>query len=245
MTTEFADEILVYQSPVQPSTISPDWKPDTVLLTDICSGDLLCPIKLQLFQVRGKGNYQLLGEVYTNVENMLAPPHEPRHLEMKLKSQSSTVPVIGKFFVTSKITPKPTEFQYLQEVVIHHVIAIDYSFSNGNPKEENSLHRLHPDKPKDYNNYELAIMSIENVLMPYDDDGRVPMLGLGARVLQADGAYSGVQHCFYVEENEVHGVDGMLKAYQNSFSKIKLSGPTMFHKVIEHVGELARKYSAE
>lgn len=57
-------------------------------------------------------------------------------------------------------------------------IAIDFTLSNGEPNNPNSLHYLNMQK----NEYLNAIMSVGHILQYYDADKQIPVFGFGAAV---------------------------------------------------------------
>ena len=106
------------------------------------------------------------------------------------------------------------------------VVAIDFTGSNGDPRQPGTLHHL---DPTSRNDYQKAIASIVHVLAEYDSDQKYPVLGFGAK-------YGGiVRHCFQCGPvEEVKGVQGVLDAYRQVFSSgLIMSGPTVFTEVIE------------
>lgn len=68
-----------------------------------------------------------------------------------------------------------------------------------------------------------------------------PVVGFGAKY---DGV---VRHCFQCGPTaEVHGVDGVLEAYHETFSSgLIMSGPTVFTEVIETASNLAKRSALE
>ena len=70
-------------------------------------------------------------------------------------------------------------------------ISLDFTQSNGAPNDPRSLHFINP---RAFNQYELAIKSVGEIIEDYDSDKLFPVLGFGAR-LPPDGR---VSHCFYV-----------------------------------------------
>jgi len=54
-----------------------------------------------------------------------------------------------------------------------------------------------------------------------------------------DESENGLSHCFHVNGNKgdpmILGLENVVKEYRDSLSKVKLWGPTMFHKVLEQV----------
>jgi len=106
------------------------------------------------------------------------------------------------------------------------VVAIDFTGSNGDPRQPGTLHYLHAGGRNDY---EKAISAIVSILEKYDSDRKFPVLGFGAK-------YGGVvRHCFQCgSTQEVVGVDGVLNAYHQVFqSGLIMSGPTVITEVID------------
>jgi hypothetical protein len=124
-------------------------------------------------------------------------------------------------------TGAPTFLDYISGgCELNVVVAIDFTGSNGDPRQPGTLHHLNnPNK----NDYEKAITSIVGILSAYDSDKKFPVLGFGAK-------YGGeIQHCFQCgPTEEVYGVQGVLDAYHKVFaSGLVMSGPTVFDEVIQ------------
>lgn len=119
------------------------------------------------------------------------------------------------------------------------VVAIDFTSSNGDPSLSSSLHYSDPSGA--FNAYEEAIVSVGEVLQPYDHDQMYPVYGFGAKVRLADGSLSPAQHCFPVYGGglEVHGVQGILQAYRDAKNNVTLSGPTLFAPLIRSATQIA------
>jgi len=110
---------------------------------------------------------------------------------------------------------------------INLCVAIDFTGSNGDPRQPGTLHYFHPDGQ--LNDYEKAIRAIGSILANFDSDQKFPVMGFGAK-------YGGVvRHCFQCgPTEEVDGVQGILDAYRQTFqSGLVMSGPTVFTEVIE------------
>jgi hypothetical protein len=107
---------------------------------------------------------------------------------------------------------KPTFTDYIRGgCEINLNVAIDFTGSNGDPRKPGTLHYFHPDGL--LNDYEKAIRSIGTILAKYDSDEKFPVMGFGAKY---DGI---VRHHFQCGgEEEVHGVDGILDAYRQTFA---------------------------
>jgi len=117
-------------------------------------------------------------------------------------------------------------------------VAIDFTGSNGDPRQPGTLHHINPNEKNDY---EKAITAIGNVLANYDTDNQFPVWGFGAK-------YNGqVYHVFQCGNTaEVHGVNGILEAYHQTFqSGLVMSSPTDITNVIGSAGAFAKKGQAD
>lgn len=78
--------------------------------------------------------------------------------------------------------------------------------------------------------------AIVSILLQYDSDKKIPVLGFGAK-------YGGVvRHCFQCgPQTEAHGLNGVMEAYNEVFkSGLIMSGPTVFTEVMETAAARAR-----
>jgi len=57
-------------------------------------------------------------------------------------------------------------------------VAIDFTGSNGDPKDKHSLHYINPD-PLKLNNYEEALKIVGSIIEPYDPEKKFPTIGFG------------------------------------------------------------------
>ena len=57
-------------------------------------------------------------------------------------------------------------------------VAIDFTGSNGDPKDKKSLHYLNPESSK-LNQYEEALTTVGNIIEQYDPEKKFPTIGFG------------------------------------------------------------------
>lgn len=128
------------------------------------------------------------------------------------------------------------------------VCAIDFTSSNGNPRQPGTRHynnmQMGANAPP--NEYEAAMRTVGNMLASYSADSRIPAYGFGANL---PPTYS-VSHCFPVTENELgdrfcNGVDGLIRAYKATLNRIQLYGPTIFSQVLRTVGVIVSRRTHE
>lgn len=106
-------------------------------------------------------------------------------------------------------------------------VAIDFTASNGEPSDANSLHKINYNG--EFNHYEKAIKSVGNILDPYAYENKFAVFGFGG-VPKFTGS-SVVSHCFNlsgVQDPTVKGLDSLLNTYRERLKQISLSGPTYF-----------------
>ena len=249
----------VVRSETVKNNLNPEWKPASIELSKLCGGDLDAPILVSVFDYESKGGHVSMGSFETSVNGLVhaAKTSEPLQLTRKGKNvgalvvtmaevsgikSTSTSNVAEQLNKMSVSTPLPEPVPYRPAAApamgganfidyvsggmeLNVVIAIDFTGSNGDPRQTGTLHYLGGGR----NDYQKAIASIVHVLAEYDYDQKFPVLGFGAK-------YGGVvRHCFQCgPTEEVHGVSGVLNAYQQVFSSgLIMSGPTDFREVIQ------------
>ena len=78
-------------------------------------------------------------------------------------------------------------------------------------------------------------MEVCSTLLSYDWDKKVPVWGFGAKPKFEKFHSDIVNHCFNLIGDpaiqEVYGVEGILKCYENAIRKVIFNGPTFFGPV--------------
>ncbi|XP_058011632.1 copine-2 isoform X6 [Ahaetulla prasina] len=115
-------------------------------------------------------------------------------------------------------------------------VGIDFTASNGNPRDPTSLHYINP---MGTNEYLSAIWAVGQIIQDYDTDKMFPALGFGAQ-LPPDWK---VSHEFAINFNPTNpfclGVEGIVQAYSSCLPHIRFYGPTNFSPIINHVARFA------
>ena len=124
----------------------------------------------------------------------------------------------------------PTFIDYLHSgLEFNLIIGIDFTGSNGTPKDSRSLHSLVLGKPNDYEN---AILACGNILAEYDSDQLFPVYGFGAKGnMKGDSMM-----CFHLNNQrsaKIHTIQGILDAYRKNVPKLYFSGPTYFAPIVK------------
>ena len=127
---------------------------------------------------------------------------------------------------------------YLQlGIQIKLSIAIDFTKSNLNPKEKESLHNI---SNNNINDYENIIISCGNILSYYNYEQYFNVFGFGAKIKKNNK----ISHCFPINFNEenpnIYTIDNVIKSYHNCLNEIELSEPTYFSPIINKVNEIVK-----
>eukprot|EP01038_Epipyxis_sp_PR26KG_P008215 gene8215-11116_t len=230
---------MVYRSIRIDNNLNPHFPPVKILMSTLCNGDLDRPLKLELLDYDTNGKHDSMGIVESSVRAMISNHNAPMDvIEADKKAKKSSYVNSGTLTASNAyIESHPSFSDFIAGgCEISVIVAIDFTGSNGDPVDVNSLHHITPvvtnvksGLSSGFNEYQQSILSVGSVLEPYDSDKLYNVIGFGAKQRQADGSYSSVQHCFpFNSGSPVHGVNGILEAYKNVVSDLLFSGPTLF-----------------
>uniref|UniRef100_A0A7S1L6F5 C2 domain-containing protein n=1 Tax=Neobodo designis TaxID=312471 RepID=A0A7S1L6F5_NEODS len=236
---------LLFQSKVIKETLEPRWVPTPAIrVSDLTAGPDAHTRCLQfecwdedLFSDDKMGQFVCsLGELMDAAAREQAGDRQ----FFKLVHEKKKDKFYGNIFVARAVTTHyPTFPEYLGAgMQINLAVSIDFTGSNGDPRNPQSLHFMDPTQP---NQYVRAIMSVGDILMEYDSDKMVPAFGFGAQLplrasaLGSPRAVPVTSHCFHLNgqpDPHVHDVRGILDAYALAVSSVRFSGPTYFADII-------------
>uniref|UniRef100_A0A673Y1Y4 Copine-2 n=1 Tax=Salmo trutta TaxID=8032 RepID=A0A673Y1Y4_SALTR len=217
---------LVHRTEVIKNTLDPVWKPFTVPLISLCDGDVDRSIKVLCYDYDNDGSHDFIGEFQTTVtkmseaQNSLEVEFEcinPKKQKKKKSYKNSGIIILKSCKVN----------QNTQRLIDIHYVGIDFTASNGNPREPSSLHYINP---LGSNEYLSAILAVGQIIQDYDTDKMFPALGFGAQ-LPPDWKVSVLSVCECVE--------GIAQAYSACLPHIRFYGPTNFSPIITHVARFA------
>ena len=139
---------------------------------------------------------------------------------------------------------EPTFIDYLRTgMSINLTIGIDFTGSNGDYTQSNSLHYF----KNGMNDYEKAIRSCGDILANYDDDQLFPVFGFGFQFSKSNnnslGSYSLDNYPINnnIKDPNIKTIDNVLKEYRKFITTIKLFGPTNFAPMIEDLNRVVKK----
>ncbi|KAH9754573.1 protein BONZAI 3 [Citrus sinensis] len=211
---ESGNSVPIYKTEVINNNLNPIWRPITLSMQ-------------QFVSKKSVGDLEKLHQERTGATFML--PSTQRGHDKVLKSQ---------LFVEKFVEKEQYSFlDYISSgFELNFMVAVDFTASNGNPRNPNSLHYIDPSGR--LNSYQQAITEIGEVIQFYDSDRRFPAWGFGGKTF--DGT---VSHCFNLNGRaggfEVDGVEGIMAAYASALNNVALAGPTLFGQVINTAARIA------
>ncbi|XP_054566482.1 copine-7 [Eptesicus fuscus] len=235
-------EQLVYRTEVVKNNLSPVWEPFKVSLNSLCSCEETRPLKCLVWDHDSRGKHDFIGEFTTTFAEMRRAWAEDqaqwecvnaKYKQKKRHYRNSGVVILAdlKF---SRV------YSFLDYIMggcqIHFTVAIDFTASNGDPRNSCSLHYISPFQP---NEYLQALVAVGEVCQDYDSDKRFSALGFGARIPPKFEVSHDFAINFNPEDDECEGIQGVVEAYRNCLPRVQLYGPTNVAPIISKVARAA------
>ncbi|NXU34122.1 CPNE7 protein, partial [Drymodes brunneopygia] len=247
------------------NNLSPIWEPFKVSLNSLCSCEEKRKLRCVVWDYDSRGKHDFIGEFFTTFEEMQKAMGEnkvqwdcmnPKYKIKKRNYKNSGVVVL----LDLKIHRVYSFLDYIMGgCQIHFTVAIDFTASNGDPRNSCSLHYINPYQP---NEYLKALVAVGEICQDYDSDKKFSALGFGARI---PPKYE-VSHDFAINFNPDNdecegesssrgagstagtrpsrlahptGIQGVVESYQSCLPKIQLYGPTNVAPIISKVARVA------
>uniref|UniRef100_A0A8C8A4J7 Copine IVb n=1 Tax=Oryzias sinensis TaxID=183150 RepID=A0A8C8A4J7_9TELE len=236
-------ESLVHRTETVMNNLSPVWKSFKVSLNTLCSGDHDRELKCTVWDWDSNGKHDFIGEFQTTYKETMKAEQEGKQIQwecinpkyqMKKKNYRNSGTVILNHCKIIKM------YSFLDYIMggcqIQFTVAIDFTASNGDPRNSCSLHYIHPYQP---NEYLKALVAVGEICQDYDSDKMFPAFGFGA-LIPPDFKVGHLRVSFKDPAVVwVAGIQGVVEAYQNCLPKIQLYGPTNIAPIIQKVASSA------
>ncbi|XP_021264491.1 copine-7 isoform X4 [Numida meleagris] len=237
-----SSEQLVYRTEVVKNNLSPIWEPFKVSLNSLCSCEEKRKLRCVVWDYDSRGKHDFIGEFFTTFEEMQKAMGEnkvqwecmnPKYKIKKRNYKNSGVVVL----LDLKIHRVYSFLDYIMGgCQIHFTVAIDFTASNGDPRNSCSLHYINPYQP---NEYLKALVAVGEICQDYDSDKKFSALGFGARIPPKYEVSHDFAINFNPDNDECEGIQGVVESYQSCLPKIQLYGPTNVAPIISKVARVA------
>ncbi|MBN3285758.1 CPNE2 protein, partial [Polyodon spathula] len=234
--------MLVHRTEVIKNTLDPVWKPFSMPLISLCGGDVEKTIKIMCYDYDNDGGHDFIGEFTTTVSKM-CEAQNTTEIEFECinpKKQKKKKSYKNSGIIILKSCKIARDYSFLDYILggcqLMFTVGIDFTASNGNPRDPSSLHHINP---MGMNEYLAAIWAVGQIIQDYDTDKMFPALGFGAQ-LPPDWK---VSHEFAINFDPTNpfcsGVEGIVQAYSACLPHVRFYGPTNFSPIINHVARFA------
>ncbi|XP_078400283.1 copine-2 isoform X1 [Cetorhinus maximus] len=234
--------MLVHRTEVIKNTLDPVWKPFSTPLVSLCNGDVEKTIKILCYDYDNDGGHDFIGESQTTVAKM-SEANNSMEVEFECinsKKQKKKKNYKNSGIIVVKSCKVTRDYSFLDYILggcqLMFTVGIDFTASNGSPRDASSLHYINS---MESNEYLAAIWAVGQIIQDYDSDKMFPALGFGAQ-LPPDWK---VSHEFAINFNPTNpfctGVEGIVQAYTACLPHIRFYGPTNFSPIINHVARFA------
>lgn len=212
----------------------PDYKSIKIRGSKLSSNDFNLPLKFEVMKYKENGNHYVIGYIFCNLNDLMIQEKEfdakmikPKKDGMKIKFKEFKQQEVFSFV------------DYLEGGLnITQLVGIDFTASNKDPEDADSLHFI---RPNYLNQYQKSILGVGEVLEKYNHTGLIPCYGFGAKVngqpkashifpLTNDYA----QPCFKSFKELFHG-------YQSIVNTITFSGPTYFAPLLKEIIQYTKR----
>ncbi|XP_041077232.1 copine-7-like [Polyodon spathula] len=239
---EDESEQLVHRTEVIKNNLNPVWDSFKVSLSSLCSCDENKKLKCLVWDYDSRGKHDFIGEFYTTFGEMQKIVGgntvswdcvNPKYKIKKRNYKNSGVVILTEL----KLHRVHSFLDFIMGgCQIHFTVAIDFTASNGDPRNSCSLHYINPYQP---NEYLKALVAVGEICQDYDSDKRFSALGFGARIPPNYEVSHDFAINFNPDDDECEEIQGVVEAYQSCLPKIQLYGPTNVAPVINKVAKLA------
>ena len=165
---EDGKSVVVFKSEIIKSNLNPVFKPFKIQSQTLCNCDPYRPIIITIYDWDKTGNDDLIGRYETNLNELKS---KPQGMKITKSKPNKTYGEINVLSFNSQ--PLAGFLDYLEgECEISLMVAIDFTGSNGHPKDHQSLHHIFGGRPSPY---QYAIRQIGNIVSVYDFDRKFPV----------------------------------------------------------------------
>ncbi|KAF1755625.1 hypothetical protein GCK72_012075 [Caenorhabditis remanei] len=236
---------LVHRTEVKQKTLDPRWATVQINTQTLCGKEGDRPILIECYDHDKWKKDDLIGTAQTTLNELLKGGPGGGTVEILLTNEKKKAKKGDKYkssgtlkIWNSRIVVEPTFLDFISGgTQLDFAVAVDFTASNGAPKNSSSLHYMAADRP---NQYELALRSVLSICQHYNSSKTFEAFGFGAKLPYQ----SSVSAIFPLDlqrgTSQVIGINGVMSAYRHSLQNVQLYGPTNFAPIIDTVAQKAQ-----
>lgn len=226
--------LLVHKTERVAESSNPAFKTIDIKGAKLSDNDFGLPLKIEVMKYKKNGSHYVIGRVFCTLDRLMHP-NKTLDLEMLRPKKAST-----RLKITTFSTQEVFDFvDYLEGGLnIVQLVGIDFTGSNRDPEDPESLHFISPHR---LNDYQKSILSVGEILEKYNHSGMIPCYGFGAK-FPGD---SMARHLIPLTEDLNQPCFGsfqeLFQGYKKIINKILFSGPTHFAPILTEVISYVRR----
>ncbi|CAD2218875.1 C2 domain/Copine, putative [Angomonas deanei] len=229
---------LIHKTETVMKNLNPQWNATPDLdLRDLCGGDTAAAcVAIDCFDWDKHSSDDAMGGFVVSVDDLMKGRGEfELRLEKKGKAKSFGFICLDR----CDFVPTTSFIDHLRAgLQLNIAFSIDFTGSNGDWRQPNSLHHYDPTNP---NAYIRAMLAVSNVVQEYDNDRQFPAYGFGA----VTPFTQGTSHFFPLNGSAQNaflpGMQAVIDTYARLLPQLAFSGPTNFAPTIYNVTQGARQ----
>jgi hypothetical protein len=239
----------LFRSEVVDNDLNPKWKsqPTKIDLKRLCGGDVDAQnIKIEVFDEDVTEN-EKIGECVVSLRQLAVAQARQATggggaVEYPLLEVTAgggtTSKIAGYLLISTTVTLEHSFLQLLKAgLQLNVAFSVDFTGSNLECKNPNSLHFYHPTQA---NQYIQSMLAVSDVVQEYDSDRQFPCFGFGA-ILPGSKEANHFFHLNLGPNPYISGMQAVIDTYVQTVQQIRFYGPTNFAPTIRNVANGARQ----
>ena len=224
--------ILIYKSRHQKGK-EISYPPFEMSGSKLCNNNFDIPLKVELWKYKSDGSHKFLGQCFITLNEMVGRNWNKEFTSYKGKDPAELI--IEDF----KAVDSYEFIDFLRGGLnMTLIVGVDFTASNKDPEDPDSLHHINP---PNLNLYQQAILAVGEILQKYNHTKQIPCYGFGARL----PGESQTSHFFplNMDYNDpcVTNFKDLFKIYHDNCQKIQFSGPTYFKHIFKEVNDFTKR----
>lgn len=227
----------VYKSKEIKNSCNPTWEPHTLKISSGRMPWQQVQLQASVYDWDKYTPHDHIGNASFTLNELATTSHfdliNPKKAGKSRKYKNSGQLVIHR----ADVDELPNFVSYLQGGLrLDFTVAVDFTASNRPVNNPASLHFINdPQRPSQYAQ---ALFAVGTILSPYIPNGYMTALGFGA-ILPGGGNTACFDFALSGQPDpRVHGVQGLLHAYEQAANNVQLAGPTNFTPLIRNAMNL-------
>jgi hypothetical protein len=226
--------LMVYKTTNIPNTNDPFFPLVDIKGSKLCDNNFNLPLKFEIMKYKKNGSHYVIGRAFCNLNDLMIPN--------KTLNVSMVKPKKGNMNVKFTVFSQQEVFHFLDYLEgglnIVQLVGVDFTGSNRDPEDPESLHHI---TPHSLNDYQKSILSVGEILEKYNHNRLIPCYGFGAKYPGDPSARHLIPLTGDLTQPCFRSFNDLFQGYKKIVNEIIFSGPTHFAPLLTEVISYARR----